>query len=298
MECYEKGSEIAEKLMNVETNDTAIYRLTDKIGSQCKSLDEEEQEDFRIPIELKEKEYLYVESDGSMLLTRTSGWKEVKLGRIFKSTAIYPQSTDRQWLRDSEYIAHLGSHREFEDQMSKLIDGPYKKCADCIVFVTDGAKWQWNWVDAEYPEAIQILDFYHAMENIGRFVKVWLKNKEEVKKMMKKLGHILKHKGIDTLENYLANIPKKTKAQKDEYVKLMTYITNNRSRMNYPKYLSMGLLIGSRAIESAHRTVLQRRMKLSGQRWSINGLENMIKLRTIKMSGYWDKIVSIIRKAA
>jgi len=298
LECYEKGSEVAEKLMNVQTNDTAIYRLTDKIGSQCKTLEESEQEDFRVPIELKAEEYLYVESDGSMLLTRTSGWKEVKLGRIFKSTSIHTQSADRQWLRDSEYVAHLGSHKNFEDQMSKLIDDPYKKCAGRIVFLTDGAKWQWNWVEAEYPKAIQILDFYHAMEHLGMFIKVWLKNKEEVKKMMKKLGHILKHKGVVTLTNYLSNIPRKTKAQKDEYAKLMTYINNNQSRMDYPKYISKGLLIGSGAIESAHRTVLQKRMKLSGQRWSPNGLENMIKLRTIKMSGYWDKIVSIIRNAA
>ena len=68
--------------------------------------------------------------------------------------------------------------------------------------------------------------------------------------------------------------------------------------MNYPEYLKKNLLIGSGAIESAHRTVLQKRMKQSGQRWSKKGLNNMIKLRTASMSGYWHEIQALIRKVA
>ncbi|MFZ1523540.1 MAG: ISLre2 family transposase, partial [Saprospiraceae bacterium] len=58
------------------------------------------------------------------------------------------------------------------------------------------------------------------------------------------------------------------------------------------------LLIGSGAIESAHRTVLQKRMKQSGQRWSKKGLEKMISLRVLNVSGYWNKIRDLITKAA
>lgn len=296
LDCYERGSEIANQLMNVCTNDTAIYRLTDQVGAACKKVDLEE--DYRAPIELDDEEFLYVQSDGSMLLTRTSGWKEVKLGRVFRSKSMHIQSADRQWIRQSEYVAHLGSHTSFENQMSKVIDEPYRQNEARIVFITDGAKWQWKWVEAEYPNAIQILDFYHVMEHVGKYISVCYKRKQVVKKMMEKLGHILKHKGVFSLSNYLKNIPRVTKIQKEEYQKLMTYVNNNRSRMEYPRYLAKGLLIGSGAIEAAHRTVLQRRMKLSGQRWSESGLENMIKLRTMKMSGYWDKVISIIRSAA
>ena len=133
------------------------------------------------------------------------------------------------------------------------------------------------------------------MEHVGAFISVCFRRKLDVEKMMKKLGHILKHKGIVSLENYLKNIPRKNEKVNEEYKKLSTYISNNRTRMDYPKYRSMGLLIGSGAIESAHRTVLQRRMKLSGQRWSRKGLNNMVKLRTMKMSGYWNKVVEFIR---
>lgn len=283
-------------LLGVEVSDSTIYRLTDNVGKDIgKVIDCPETRD---EIDLSEDENLYIQVDGSMLLTREEGWKEVKLGRVFKSSSILPESTERQWIKKSEYVAHIGGHKDFEDLMSQLIDEPYRLNESQVVFVGDGARWQWSWVEAEYPNAVQILDFYHAMEHVGKYVKVVVKKKHDVHKMMMKLGGILKRKGVSAMERYIENIPRNTVKQKEEYQKLMTYITNNKSKMNYPKYIEEKLLIGSGAIESAHRTVLQKRMKQSGQRWSNKGLHNMIKLRTASMSGYWNKVQSLIRKAA
>ena len=78
LDCYERGIEIANMLLNIKTNDTAIYRITDKIGELSLKITEEEE--FRDPIQLSEGEHLYVQSDGSMLLTREESWKEAKLG--------------------------------------------------------------------------------------------------------------------------------------------------------------------------------------------------------------------------
>ncbi|MGB4961053.1 MAG: UPF0236 family protein [Saprospiraceae bacterium] len=295
LDCYERGSEIAELLLNITTNDTAIYRIKDKIGEQCNSLTEEE--NFREPITLSEDEYLYVQSDGSMLMTREESWKEVKLCRVFKSTAIYNESQDRNWIKSSDYVGHLGWHHEFEDKMSKVLDDSYRQWSNQLVFINDGAKWQWNWIDAEYPEATQILDYYHAMENIGKYVSVVVK-KDAISEVMEKFEKILKTEGIKGVIPLLKSLPRSTQEKEEKYQKLMTYISNNVSRMEYPNYIKKGLLIGSGAIESAHRTVLQKRMKQSGQRWSKRGLRNIINLRVVKMSGYWDKIRDLIKNAA
>lgn len=282
--------------MNIKTNDTAIYRLTDHMGQVCEQVIEEEE--FRRDMILDEDEILYVESDGSMILTREKKWREVKLGRIFKSSSIFSETPQRQWIRESEYVAHFGSHIEFEDKMSKVIDEAYRKSSRRVVFLNDGAKWQWNWADAEYPQAIQILDFYHAMENVGRYISICRNTNKELDKTMKKVGHILKTKGVKTMINYINNIPCDTKEKQERKKNLLTYLKNNKKRMDYPKYLKQNLLIGSGAIESAHRTVLQKRMKQSGQRWSEQGLKNMINLRVISMSGHWNKIVEVIKNAA
>ena len=63
---------------------------------------------------------------------------------------------------------------------------------------------------------------------------------------------------------------------------LLTYFENNKDRMCYKIYQEKGYLIGSGAIESAHRTVVQARMKRSGQRWSIKRGAKYLKSKSIE----------------
>ncbi len=199
LDCYERGSEIASVLLNIKTNDTSIYRLTNEIASRCDEL--LQTDEFRNKIEVDESDYLYVQSDGSMLLTREKGWREVKLGRLFKGSSIHSETPDRQWIKSSEYVSHFGSHTEFEDKMSPLIDDTYKKLPDRVVFLGDGAKWQWKWADAEYPAAIQVLDYYHAMEYVGAYLGVQYKSAQKVDILQRKMGKIMKQKGGQSVYN-------------------------------------------------------------------------------------------------
>lgn len=234
-----------------------------------------------------------------MIFTRDDKWKEVKLGRIFGMSSCLSLSTSRSWVKESEYVSHLGGHEDFERKMSAVLDNYSGKNKD-LVFINDGAKWQWNWIDAEYPEATQILDFYHAMEHIGKYLTLLL-NSEQRKEMMSVYAKILQEQGVDKLWEEIEQLTierKTTKIQQSEKQRLKKYLDNNHKRMDYPSFLKRGLLIGSGAIESAHRTVLQKRLKLAGQRWSTQGAKNMINLRTLNMSGHWDRLVNFIAMAA
>ena len=69
--------------------------------------------------------------------------------------------------------------------------------------------------------------------------------------------------------------------------------------MDFKRYKNIGAgLIGSGAIESAHKTVVQKRMKQSGQRWNNKGAQNMLNLRVLTMNKQWDKVVALIKNAA
>ena len=68
--------------------------------------------------------------------------------------------------------------------------------------------------------------------------------------------------------------------------------------MRYKGFLRRGLLIDSGAIESAHRTVLQQRMKLSGQRWTKKGFQQIANIRATLKSGNWDRIIELTKNAA
>jgi hypothetical protein len=79
---------------------------------------------------------------------------------------------------------------------------------------------------------------------------------------------------------------------------VIRYYENNIERMKYGSFLKKGYLIGSGAIESAHRNVIQQRLKLSGQRWSIDGAQRIANLRAYRKSNRWENVVGVIKMAA
>lgn len=89
---------------------------------------------------------------------------------------------------------------------------------------------------------------------------------------------------------------KKLAGEKKEARKLISYYESNKSRMNYKEYQQIGCgIIGSGAIESAHRTVIQKRMKQSGQRWSLKGAQNMLNLRVVRKNLQWNKVIELTK---
>ena len=75
---------------------------------------------------------------------------------------------------------------------------------------------------------------------------------------------------------------------------LINYYSKNKNRMKYQEYVKIGCgIIGSGAIESAHKTLVQKRMKQSGQRWSQKGAQHMLNLRVVRKNNDWNKIIEL-----
>ncbi len=85
--------------------------------------------------------------------------------------------------------------------------------------------------------------------------------------------------------------------KKKEKEKLLKYYKNNKNRMDYPAYIKKGLLIGSGAVEAAHRTVSQKRLKLSGQRWTEKGAQQILNLRVLNLSDRWQEVKNMLNAA-
>lgn len=71
----------------------------------------------------------------------------------------------------------------------------------------------------------------------------------------------------------------------------MRYYQGNQHRIYYGFYREKKLFMGSGAIESAHREVIQQRLKRSGQRWSNAGAQQIAQLRVTKKSNRWQKVI-------
>ena len=84
-------------------------------------------------------------------------------------------------------------------------------------------------------------------------------------------------------------------------VDLYGYITNNANNIDYKHYIEAGYYIGSGAIESGNKSVLQQRLKQAGMRWNISTVQPILTLRTKYKSGLWvqeveDPILDLLHK--
>jgi len=292
LDCYGKCDEIIEKFLSVQVNAAQVYRVTDTYGQQIGETMEIRE---RTLPPVAREEVLYVEADGSMIFTRDDGWKEVKVGRLFKSGDCMNPNEESNWIRHSQYIAQLGDSKLFTAQMDDLI-ASYGRLDKRLVFISDGATWIKNWISDAYPHAVSILDYYHAIEHLYDFAENYFADKEVAMKWAKEQETLLKESEVATV---IENIKKEAGAKNKTAQQLMEYYRNNQSRMDYKRYKQIGAkIIGSGAIESAHRTVIQKRMKLSGQRWGKRGAQNMLNLRTTYMNEQWTKVIQLAKANA
>jgi len=143
-----------------------------------------------------------------------------------------------------------------------------------------------------------ILDYFHAVERLGEFATVLFKDETERAQWIEEQETLLKTGQVEEVLKTLKTLTPLSKTAREERYKLITYYRNNQSRMAYDDYRKRGLMIGSGPMEAAHRTVLQARMKRSGQHWKITGAKAMINLRVALKSERWQQAIKPLLQAA
>jgi hypothetical protein len=292
---YEEASTFIERYLMIEINGKQIERVCHYYGEE---IERKIQEAVKNQEEVKKEQsgdMHYVMVDGVMALTREEKWKEMKLGRVFSAENRIELSASRKTITQSKYMAYLGEHEPFEKRMATLIDTIPKK-----VFIADGAKWIWNWVDANYPGSLQILDYYHAKEHLCNFAELFFESPSVGKnEWIKQQEDLLFNDDVGTVIKNLRSLQKPRKKKIKQALKaLINYYEQNKKRMLYKTYKSAGMMIGSGPIEAANRHLIQHRMKRSGQRWTMSGLQQIANLRVVHKSDEWDTVMSMINKAA
>jgi hypothetical protein len=247
---------------------------------------------------------LYMQTDGAALNTRCkdddgSTWRENKLGLVFSSDNIR-HWTDKKGKRQHkilkrEYVSYVGGVDTFKWLLlSCAVRNGYGRYRS-VVFLGDGATWIRNMVAELYPDAQQILDFFHLSENVYKFAKALFKMDENryrpwAEDMCERLKASTYDEVLRDLQRY------KEKPPTDSDVNLYNYIENNIGNIDYAKYLQEGYFIGSGAIESGNKLVLQQRLKQPGMRWNEDTAQPLLTLRAKCESGLWQKdVVGLLR---
>ena len=135
------------------------------------------------------------------------------------------------------------------------------------VILGDGASWIWRSASEDYPGAIQIVDLWHAKEQLWEVARVlFAHDKLLVEPWADARCDDLEQGRLDGL---LATL-RAHAGTCEQAGKCANYIEKNRSRMRYPEFRAQGLCVGSGVVESGCRTVVGR-LKRSGMYWTVSG---------------------------
>jgi len=293
---FESASQLLNKLLNIDLSAKQIQRVSHWYGQQIDPIVDANHIEYmpQLSPSKQEDEHTYIMVDGSMLYTNEQGWKENKLARLFHSSQNIDIQQNRNEIVDNVYISHLGSIDKFLPKVERHISLLKTK----KVFIADGVKWIWNWVEGNYPGSTQILDYYHAVEKIEEVARHQFKDETTKQKWLSRQKLLLLNDDVYKVIGNLRFLRSKNSATKHAKQVAINYYEEHEDRMLYKTYKERGFLIGSGPIEAAHRNVIQQRLKLSGQKWSIKGAQAIANLRCYNKSRAWPIIDNLIRLAA
>jgi hypothetical protein len=162
-----------------------------------------------------------------------------------------------------------------------------------IVCIADGARELWRYFRKNYPTAIHVVDFFHVCEHLSTLSQLFLQDPADAKVWYKKYRTILKEdpNGVSKLiraARYRRSITKENPEIEAE----IKYLQLNRKRMNYFELRQKNLPIGSGVVEAACKNLIGARMKKSGMRWTLDGGQTVLTLRSLILSDRWENFWS------
>ncbi|MBT9314665.1 hypothetical protein IXB50_04435, partial [Leptothoe spongobia TAU-MAC 1115] len=169
--------------------------------------------------------------------------------------------------------------------------------AQQVLLVADGADWIWN----RFPnlleklavpseQVIELIDFYHASEYLYAFAEAAFSSKKAAKAWAKRACSQLKRGHIQTLISQMQTRAPQATSKKRRVLahKKLTYFTKQVQRFDYQHAQRLNLPIGSGAIESLIRQVVNLRIKGTGKFWLKHHAELILLCRCQWAAGSWN----------
>jgi hypothetical protein len=203
----------------------------------------------------------------------------------------------RFYLMDGERIRHVLSWHQVqnEEQLGEALRQikeagliPEEQVRLCVV--CDGAEWIWKHVQALFPQARQVLDYYHCAQYLHRVANAHYGSSRRALEWVEatmtrlylgKVGLVLR--GLKCMQ-----------AQSDEAKKAMAncwnYLDEHRGRTAYRKLRQGGYPLGSGGIESSNKFICHVRLKRSGAWWYEPNSNHRLALRCAKYNGTFDQV--------
>ena len=203
----------------------------------------------------------------------------------------------RFYLLDGERIVHVLSwHQVYNEQelgeaLQQVKEAhliPEETVRLCVI--GDGAEWIWKHVQALFPQACQVLDYYHCAEYLHKVAKAQytdpLRAQEWTEATLTRLY-------LGKVGQVLGGL-RRMQPTSDEALKAIdncwVYLNDHRRRTHYRTFRRGGYPLGSGGMESANKFICHVRLKRSGAWWYEASSNQMLALRCAKYNGTFEQV--------
>ena len=215
-------------------------------------------------------------------------WKEAKMVSWYQVGPRYGRREGHA--ADIRYYTSLEEAASFGDLVWGSAVQHRADQAQELVFVCDGAAWIWKLVDHYFPQALQIVDWYHACQYLYPVAESLFTAPDQQITWISAMQELLwageVEAVIQTCRAVLGQVGSPAH-------KLITYFANNAHRMRYADFRHQNYFIGSGTVESGCKQIIAMRLKRSGATWSHSGAAATAKARAAWLSGAWDTLTTL-----
>lgn len=301
---FGQGSELFEALTLISLSDHSVAKATQAIGREVQAQEKEWQAQSKDEVWLQDQDRLaegpkrlYGSLDAAKVHIRgeeEDPWRDLKVGAWFTTTTKPPQEPEEDWKIEAEdisYYCDILEAKKFGNLLWATGCQRQAHLAEELIFLGDGADWIWKLVQEHYPEAIQIVDWFHATEYIAPVANLAFSDKDKRRDWADQVRRDLWEGKLDAIIEAFDRFTKHERAG-EAARKAVTYFTNNQHRMDYPSYRAQGYQIGSGTIESGCKQIVSQRLKVAGAIWELDNAIKTAKARAALLSGQWETITS------
>lgn len=300
---FAPAASLVGDVLGTSLADEEVRRVTEGLGSVAEC---EEQARVRVVAAGQHLEpgpavsdTLVVEADGCM--EHVDGdWHEVKVGLVapMGEQMMMDERTGR--VRRVTFGAHYvaGVREAPEAFFARLFAeatalGLGQREVRRVVALGDGAEWIWQGVHEFFAvpgvEEVAIVDIYHAREHLWQIANaVYGRDTDQARKWAERWSERLMAQGPKPVLRALARLRATTAEGREAVRRGIGYFGTRQDKMRYPEYVREHLPIGSGAIESACKTLVQGRQKQAGMHWRRPGSQAIVTLRARLRSDQWD----------
>jgi hypothetical protein len=305
---FEEATRWLEHYLLFQVSDNTLRKETERFGQLQETQETEWQAKSQQEVWLQQRQRelgkqpgrLYGSLDGVMA-PLVGEWRELKNIAWYRVAKVHSYQKRRHHAKrvgeqndlqaqDISYSCDFKTGDEFSDLFWASACQRQADLFEELVFVCDGAVWIWKLIERHFPQAVQIVDWYHASQYLPPVAEAAFQpGTEQYQTWLENARSLLWEGQIDKLIHTCQQLPSQASPAVH---KAITYFTHNHKRMDYARFRKLGYFIGSGTVESAGKQIAGLRLKRAGARWTQPGALATAKARAAWLSGTWDVLVS------